>query len=119
MGATDPDPEFAAELRRWRAVRQLSQLELATRAGTTQRHISFLERGRSRPGRTVVVRLAESLDLTATETDTLLHAAGYAPTDEARRPSKHPAGCPLCSLTGELSLGMFYRALLLGRTRPE
>jgi transcriptional regulator with XRE-family HTH domain len=42
---------FAADLRRWRTARRLSQLELALRAGTTQRHLSFIERGRSRPGR--------------------------------------------------------------------
>ena len=55
---------FPTELRRWRTTRRLSQLELAIRAETTQRHVSFIEQGRSRPGRNVVVRLAESLDLT-------------------------------------------------------
>ncbi len=67
------------ELRRWRTARRLSQLELAIRAGTTQRHVSFIEQGRSRPGRNVVVRLAESLDLTLRERNELLLAAGFAP----------------------------------------
>jgi transcriptional regulator with XRE-family HTH domain len=67
------------ELRRWRSVRRLSQLELAIRADTTQRHLSFIEQGRSRPGRNVVVRLAESLDLTLRERNELLLAAGFAP----------------------------------------
>lgn len=70
---------FAAELRRWRGLRRWSQLELAIAADTTQRHLSFLEQGRSRPGREMVIRLAESLGLTLRERNALLHAAGYAP----------------------------------------
>ncbi len=70
---------FPSELRRWRGARRLSQLELAIRAGTTQRHLSFMERGRSRPGRAIVVRLAESLGLSLRERNALLLAAGYAP----------------------------------------
>jgi transcriptional regulator with XRE-family HTH domain len=70
---------FAGQLRRWRALRRMSQLDVAIRADTTQRHLSFLEQGRSKPGRTMVVRLAESLDLTLRERNELLLAAGYAP----------------------------------------
>jgi transcriptional regulator with XRE-family HTH domain len=70
---------FAAELRRWRSARRWSQLELALRAGTTQRHLSFMEQGRSAPGRTMVVRLAETLELSLRERNALLLAAGYAP----------------------------------------
>jgi transcriptional regulator with XRE-family HTH domain len=68
---------FPTELRHWRTARRLSQLELAIRADTTQRHVSFIEQGRSRPGRNVVMRLAESLDLTLR--NELLLAAGFAP----------------------------------------
>jgi len=68
-----------AEVRRWRRVRRVSQLELASLAGTTQRHVSFIESGRSRPGREIVVRLAESLGLSLRERNDLLAAAGYAP----------------------------------------
>ena len=84
---------LAGELRRWRQRRRLSQLELALRAGTTQRHLSFVEQGRSRPGRTLVVRLADALELTLRERNALLLAAGYAPLfaespldDQALRP---------------------------------
>jgi transcriptional regulator with XRE-family HTH domain len=70
---------FPTELRRWRTARRLSQLELAIRADTTQRHLSFIEQGRSRPGRNVVMRLGESLDLTLRERNDLLLAAGFAP----------------------------------------
>jgi transcriptional regulator with XRE-family HTH domain len=70
---------FAGQLRRWRALRRMSQLDVAIRADTTQRHLSFLEQGRSKPGRTMVLRLAESLDLTLRERNELLLVAGYAP----------------------------------------
>ena len=73
-----PD-RFADELRRWRSARRVSQLELAIRAGTTQRHLSYIEQGRSTPGRSMVVRLAESLQLSLRERNALLLAAGYAP----------------------------------------
>jgi transcriptional regulator with XRE-family HTH domain len=71
--------EFAGVLREWRTRRRVSQLELALRAGTTQRHVSFLERGRSAPGRAMVVRLAESLEVPLRERNALLLSAGYAP----------------------------------------
>ncbi|MGW6686416.1 helix-turn-helix domain-containing protein [Streptomyces sp. NPDC054961] len=66
-------------MRRRRSLRRMSQLELATLAGTTQRHLSFIESGRSTPGRAMVVRLAESLGLTLRERNSLLLSAGYAP----------------------------------------
>jgi transcriptional regulator with XRE-family HTH domain len=71
--------EFAALLREWRERRRVSQLELALRAGTTQRHVSFVERGRSLPGRGMVVRLAEALEVPLRGRNELLLAAGYAP----------------------------------------
>jgi transcriptional regulator with XRE-family HTH domain len=84
---------FRNELRRWRTARRMSQLELALRAGTTQRHVSFVEQGRSHPGRSMVLRLAESMELTLRERNELLLAAGFAPVfpespldDEALRP---------------------------------
>jgi transcriptional regulator with XRE-family HTH domain len=73
------DVEFAEVLRERRASRRLSQLELALRAGTTQRHLSFIESGRSAPGREMVIRLSESLGLPLRERNELLLKAGYAP----------------------------------------
>ena len=67
------------ELREWRRRRRVSQLELALRAGTTQRHVSFIEGGRSQPGREMVVRLAESLDVPLRDRNALLLSAGFAP----------------------------------------
>ncbi|MGH3427639.1 MAG: helix-turn-helix domain-containing protein [Mycobacteriales bacterium] len=70
---------FTDTLRQLRARYKLSQLELAARAGTTQRHVSFIESGRSIPGRGMVIRLAESLDLSLRDRNDLLLASGYAP----------------------------------------
>jgi transcriptional regulator with XRE-family HTH domain len=74
-------PQFLVgnELREWRRRARVSQLELALRAGTTQRHVSFIEGGRSRPGRDMVVRLAESLGVPLRDRNALLLSAGYAP----------------------------------------
>ncbi|MFJ5772748.1 helix-turn-helix domain-containing protein [Streptomyces sp. NPDC093094] len=71
--------DFPQALRERRTHRRISQLDLALRAGTTQRHLSFIESGRSAPGRNMVVRLAESLELPLRERNELLLAAGYAP----------------------------------------
>jgi transcriptional regulator with XRE-family HTH domain len=71
--------DFPAALKERRAARRLSQLELALRAGTTQRHLSFIESGRSAPGRELVIRLTESLGLPLRERNELLLLAGYAP----------------------------------------
>lgn len=91
--------DFSRALRERRTDRRVSQLELAARAGTTQRHLSFIESGRSRPGRSMVVRLAESLDLPLRERNSLLLAAGYAPAypetsldDEALAPVRTALG---------------------------
>jgi transcriptional regulator with XRE-family HTH domain len=70
---------FPALCRRWRRLRHLSQLDLATKAAVSQRHLSWLETGRSRPSRDMVLRLSEALDLSLRERNTLLNAAGYAP----------------------------------------
>ncbi|MYV96121.1 helix-turn-helix transcriptional regulator [Streptomyces sp. SID1034] len=66
-------------LRGWREQRRISQLELALRAGSSSRHISFVETGRSRPSEEMVLRLAEHLDVPVRERNALLLAAGYAP----------------------------------------
>jgi transcriptional regulator with XRE-family HTH domain len=79
VGAFAEPAGFAQALREWRERRRVSQLELALRAGTTQRYVSFIERGRSLPGRGMVVRLAEALEIPLRERNALLLAAGFAP----------------------------------------
>ncbi|WP_261570804.1 helix-turn-helix domain-containing protein [Frankia gtarii] len=66
-------------LRQWRERRRVSQLELALRADSSARHISFVETGRATPSRAMVLRLAEHLDVPVRDRNALLIAAGYAP----------------------------------------
>lgn len=92
---TDVASRFGHSLRRWRRRAGLSQLELAARSGTTPRHVSFLETGRSRPGADIVLRLAATLELPLADRNALLDAAGLPPAfalrpldDAAMRPLK-------------------------------
>jgi transcriptional regulator with XRE-family HTH domain len=66
-------------LRDWRQRRRLSQLDLANEAAVSARHLSFVETGRSRPSRELVMHLAEQLEVPLRERNSLLLAAGYAP----------------------------------------
>ena len=79
------ETELGRVLRHWRGVRGVSQLDLALDAETSQRHVSFMESGRSMPSRMKLLRIADALDIPFRERNTLLLAAGYAPqyADEA------------------------------------
>jgi transcriptional regulator with XRE-family HTH domain len=76
---------FGSTLSEWRAVRRLSQLDLALLAGISQRHISFVESGRAQPSRDMIFKLAEALDLPLRARNELFLAAGYAPAYPERR----------------------------------
>jgi transcriptional regulator with XRE-family HTH domain len=71
--------DFAAMLRWWRQRRGWSQLDLAGRAGISQRHLSFLELGRASPSPEMVIRLATALDVPLRQHNALLLAGGFAP----------------------------------------
>lgn len=71
---------FGRHVKRWRRQRGLTQLELALRANVSQRHVSFIETGRSRPKANVVRRVAEALEIPYRDRNTLLEAAGLAPS---------------------------------------
>lgn len=77
-------PSFGALLRQWRHTRKLSQLDLALEAQVSQRHVSFLESGRSQPSRDMVLQLAEVLSVPLRERNLWLHAAGFAPGFQQR-----------------------------------
>ena len=77
--ATSTTSPVGELLRHWRGVRHLSQLALAGEVATTQRHLSFIESGRSQPSRAMVLRLARVLDIPIRERNQVLLAAGYAP----------------------------------------
>jgi len=72
-------PAVGELLRAWRRRRSLSQLELALNADVSARHVSFVETGRARPSREMLLHLAEQLEVPLRERNGLLLAAGYAP----------------------------------------
>lgn len=77
--ATPTSPAFGALLQYWRKARRLSQLALAHEAGVSPRHVCFIETGRARPSREMVMLLANVLDVPLRERNALLLAAGFAP----------------------------------------
>ncbi|MDH6606265.1 transcriptional regulator with XRE-family HTH domain [Streptomyces sp. SAI-208] len=87
---TPSDRGVGPLLRAWREQRGISQLELALRADSSARHVSFVETGRSRPSEEMVLRLAEHLDVPVRERNALLLSAGYAPRF-AQTPLDDPA----------------------------
>ena len=81
--------EYGMLLRHWRTCRGLSQLALATEAGISTRHLSFLENGRAQPSRPMVELLAGMLDVPLEDRNLLLVTAGFAPAYDRR-----PLGAP-------------------------
>lgn len=70
--------EFTDSLRQWRKSRKMSQLELSLAANVSQRHVSWLETGRSQPSREMVLRLSEAMDVPLRMRNHFLKAAGFA-----------------------------------------
>lgn len=71
--------DFGGQLKGWRQLRKVSQLDLALDASVSQRHLSWLETGKSQPSRGMVIQLAEALDVPLRARNKLLTSAGYAP----------------------------------------
>lgn len=76
---TDYRQTVGERLRDWRQRRGYSQLSLALEAEISQRHLSFVESGRSQPSRDMILRLAEQLRIPLRDRNALLLAGGYAP----------------------------------------
>lgn len=89
MATASADP-VGTHIRTWRTRRRLSQLDLALDAEISARHLSFIETGRSRPSRAMLLRLAERLRIPPRERNVLLVAGGFAPALPAR-PLDDPA----------------------------
>src|SRR6476660_2736142 len=87
MAMTQPVGDL---LREWRQRRRMSQLDLASEAEISTRHLSFVETGRSLPSREMVLRLADRLQVPLRERNAMLVAAGYAPMYR-ERPLDDPA----------------------------
>ncbi|MEM9443232.1 MAG: helix-turn-helix transcriptional regulator [Pseudomonadota bacterium] len=78
------DNAFGTLLKSWRDQRHMSQLDLGLTANVSARHISFLETGRSKPSRSMVLMLGDVLDVPRASRNALLNAAGFAPAYESR-----------------------------------
>jgi transcriptional regulator with XRE-family HTH domain len=70
---------YGGALREWRGKRKLSQLDLSLSANVSARHIAFLETGRARPSRAMVMQLSEALEVPRAERNRMLDAAGFRP----------------------------------------
>lgn len=106
---------FGEHLREWRQRRRMSQLDMALEADISARHLSFLETGRAKPSRDMVLRLAERLDAPLRERNRLLLAAGYAPV-YADRPLEDEALAPArAAIEGWLKAHEPYPALAVDR----
>jgi len=75
---------FAAMMIKWRKLKKLSQLDLSLESGVSQRHISFMESGRSKPSRSMVLALAKVLDIPLRDQNQLLNVAGFSPEFKER-----------------------------------
>jgi transcriptional regulator with XRE-family HTH domain len=102
-------------LRGWRSDRRLSQLELSVRAGVSARHLSFLETGRSRPTRDMILRLAEELGVPLRARNELLLAGGFAPAYAESALDGPPLATVLASLRDVLAGHAPYPAVLIDR----
>ena len=85
------DLNFGEQLRDWRQRRRMSQLDLAAEADLSTRHLSFVETGRAKPSREMVQRLSEALELPLRSRNSLLIAAGFAPSFPERAFDTSPA----------------------------
>lgn len=75
---------FPSMIKTWRSLKKYSQLALACDAGISQRHLSFLESGRAKPSREMIINLSEVLEIPLRDRNTMLGAAGFAPMYKER-----------------------------------
>jgi transcriptional regulator with XRE-family HTH domain len=100
-------------LRGWREHRRLSQLQLAIQAEISTRHLSFVETGRSRPSREMVLHLCEELEVPLRDRNRLLLAAGYAPAYQERALDEEPMAPVLAAVRQVLTGHEPYPAMVV------
>jgi transcriptional regulator with XRE-family HTH domain len=107
--------EVGVLLRQWRGNRRLSQLQLSVRSGVSARHLSFVETGRSRPTRDMILRLAEELAVPLRARNELLLAGGFAPAFTENAFNGPKLAAVLASLRDVLAGHGPYPAVLIDR----
>ena len=113
MISTATSPSVGEELRRWRELRSLSQLALATQAEVSTRHVSYVENGRSRPTPEMIIRLADVMQVPMAEQNRLLLAGGFAPRYPHRSTDDEALAPVMAGLRSLLDAHAPYPALLL------
>jgi transcriptional regulator with XRE-family HTH domain len=108
-------PGAGTLLREWRQRRHLSQLDLAIEADVSSRHLSFIETGRAKPTRDMILRLAEHLDVPLRERNKLLLAAGLAPAFPERTLASPDLGAVRAALARVLAGHEPYPAVVINR----
>ena len=111
----DLTPPIGTLLRDWRQRRRLSQLDLALDAEISARHLSFIETGRSRPSRGLLLHLAELLQMPLRERNRLLLAAGFAPHYDERALTATPLAPALQAIERLLQAHEPYPAVVVDR----
>ncbi|REJ83876.1 MAG: XRE family transcriptional regulator [Acidobacteria bacterium] len=114
-GSPASEHAFGPRLRAWREFRRLSQLDLSLEAEISQRHLSWLETGRSQPSRKMVLQLSEALDIPLRERNALLGAAGYAALYRERGLDEEEMGTVNEALRKMLDQQMPYPGIVLDR----
>ncbi len=117
VGMTSAPARLVGDLLRdWRLRRHLSQLDLATVADVSTRHLSWVETGRSRPTPQMILRLAEALDVPLRERNALLLAGGYAPVFGESTLDSPPLGPVLEALRALLAAHEPFPAVVVDRS---
>lgn len=112
--AAKPSP-FGRLLKEWRQARGTSQLDFALASGISQRHLSFLESGRSRPSRGMVLHLASALAVPLRQQNAMLLAAGFAPAFAERKLDAPELGPVSAALDRALTQQEPYPAVVVDR----
>ncbi|MEP2531010.1 helix-turn-helix transcriptional regulator [Shimia sp.] len=107
--------EFANTLKHWRQARRISQLDLGLSAGVSSRHISFLETGRSRPSRGMVLRLCDELAVPFSDRNRMLTAAGLSPAYGKRQMREEDMAPVRAAVSWTLQRHDPYPAMAFGR----
>jgi transcriptional regulator with XRE-family HTH domain len=107
--------DFATALRYWRDKRGYSQLRLSAESRISQRHISFLESGRSQPSRELILKLGTALDIPLRQRNVMLLAAGFAPAYQERKLSDPELASVKQALDFMLAQQAPYPALVVDR----
>ena len=107
--------DFKGIIRHWRQFRKMSQLDLALEAEVSQRHVSWLETGRSRPSREMVLRLSEAMEIPLRDRNQILKRAGFASIFTEKKLDEPTMSPVLNVLTDMLRHHEPYPAMVLDR----